>query len=146
MPYVYLKFAIIPSVLFIFTEVHMQTERYQSMKHIKQDFSFKACLPSPCVNLRVWTEVNIQVFLEYGHVAYQIKEDRACQQHGSKCLPIYSPWPCGGVKRSKVYFFSTVMLHIKLNGMTNAVTCKQVFWPNIVKFRLFYVLVWLISN
>ena len=33
------------------------------------------------------------------------------------------------------------MLHIKLKGMTNAVTCKQVFCPYIVKFRLFHDLV-----
>ena len=29
------------------------------------------------------------------------------------------------------------MLHIKLKEMTNAVTCKQIFCPYIVKFRLF---------
>ena len=48
--------------------------------------------------------------------------------------------PRGGVNRSKLYFFSTVMLHIKLKGMTNAVTCKY-SRPYIVKFRLFHVLV-----
>ena len=41
--------------------------------------------------------------------------------------PYTTPDPGGGVNRSKVYFFSTVMLHIKLKGMTNAVTCKQIF-------------------
>ena len=38
-------------------------------------------------------------------------------------------------------FFITVMLHIKLKGMTNAVTCKQIFCPYIVEFRLFHFLV-----
>ena len=41
----------------------------------------------------------------------------------------------------KSTFFSTVMLHIKLKGMTNAVTCKQIFCLYIVRFRLFHVLV-----
>ena len=55
------------------------------MKHIKRNFSFKASPPpSPCVNLKGWTGQNSS-FLEYGHVAYQIKEDSTCRQHGSKC-------------------------------------------------------------
>ena len=72
-----LKFTITQSILFFLTDIHMQTERYQSMKHTKRDFTFKPP-PPPRVNLRGWTEVKIQVFLESGHVAYQIKEDSAC--------------------------------------------------------------------
>ena len=55
------------------------------MKHIKQILVLKPAPPPPCVNLRGWTEVKIQVFLEYEHVAYRIEEDSACRQHGSKC-------------------------------------------------------------
>ena len=81
----YLKFTIIPPVLFIFTEIHMQLEIAKYETH-QTDFSFKACPPPPpCVNLRGWTEVKIQVFSEYEHVAYRIEEDSACRQHGSKC-------------------------------------------------------------
>ena len=55
--------------------------------------------------------------------------------------PLIPPDPRGGVNRSKHNFFITFMLHIKLKGMTNAVTCKQILCPYIVKFRLFHVLV-----
>ena len=41
----------------------------------------------------------------------------------------------------KSTFLSTFLLHIKLKGMTNAVTCKQIFCRYIVKFCLFHVLV-----
>ena len=62
----YLKFAIIQSVLFIFTENQMQTEipKYETYQ---TDFIFKACpplppSPPPWVSLRGWSEVKIQVF------------------------------------------------------------------------------------
>ena len=77
----YLKFAIIQSVLFIFTEIHMQTEipKYETYQTGFYFISLPHPLPPPTwVNLRGWTEVKIQVFLEYGHVAYQIKKDSAC--------------------------------------------------------------------
>ena len=65
--------------------------------------------------------------------------------HASNMVANVNPWippdPGGGVNRSKVYFFSMVMLHIKLKGMTNAVICKQIFCPYILKFCLFHVLV-----
>ena len=49
------------------------------MKHTKRGLTFKACrLPPSWVNLRGCTEVKIQVFFKYGHVAYQINEDSAC--------------------------------------------------------------------
>ena len=56
------------------------------MKHIKLDFTFKACaLPHPLGELKGLDRDQNSSFLEYGHVAYQIKEDSACLQHGSKC-------------------------------------------------------------
>ena len=72
----YLKFAIIQSVLFIFTEIHMQTEipKYETLQ---TGFYFKSLPPPPPpVNLR--DKGQNSSFLEYGHVAYQIKEDSAC--------------------------------------------------------------------
>ena len=49
------------------------------MKHIKQDFNFKACPISPPLGeLKGLDRGQNSSFLEYGHVAYQIKEDSAC--------------------------------------------------------------------
>ena len=70
----YLKFAINRSVLFIFTEIHMQTE---IPKYETHQTPVAPPPPPPWVNLRGWTEVK-KSFLEYGHVAYQVKEDCAC--------------------------------------------------------------------
>ena len=43
------------------------------MKHIKQDFSLKAWVQSPRVDLGGGAKAKIKLFSEYGHVAYQIK-------------------------------------------------------------------------
>ena len=48
------------------------------MKHIKQDFIFKACPPPPLGELKRLDRGQNSSFLEYGHVAYQIRKDSAC--------------------------------------------------------------------
>ena len=44
------------------------------------------------------------------------------QQHGSMVQSADPPDPEGGVKRSKFNSQNMVMLHIKLDGITNAAT------------------------
>ena len=53
------------------------------MKHIKRDFSLKAC-----VRVR-WAEAKI--ISEYGHVAYQIKADNAGSNMVANILPTDTP-------------------------------------------------------
>ena len=45
------------------------------MKHIKRDFSFKAWVRGCWVDLGGGAQAKIRLFLENGHVAYQIKAD-----------------------------------------------------------------------
>ena len=52
-----------------------------------------------------------------------MKEDEAC----SFCSEYFIHSGGGGVKIP--LFQNKVMLHIKLKGMTNAFTCKQIFCP-----------------
>ena len=42
------------------------------MKHIKRDFSLKAWVRAPWVDLGGGAKARIKLFPEYGHVAYQI--------------------------------------------------------------------------
>ena len=63
-------------------------------------------------------------FLEHGHVVYQIK-CHECSNMVASILPADPPPnPCGGGdQKVKIHLFQNmVMLHIKLNGITNAVT------------------------
>ena len=57
------------------------------MKHTKRDSTLKACRlpPPPPGELKGLDKGQNSSFWGYGHVAYQIKEDSACFQHGSKC-------------------------------------------------------------
>ena len=70
------------------------------MKQIKQDFSLKAWGPAPWVNLAGRADANIQLFLEYGHVAYQIKGNYPCSNMVANTLPYDHPPPDPGVKKS----------------------------------------------
>ena len=49
-------------------------------------------------------------------------------QHDNNFLPVdpHSLDPGGGVKKSIQLFQNMVMLHIKLNGITNAATCPPI--------------------
>ena len=53
-------------------------------------------------------------FSEYGHVAYEIKENQECSNILANILSADTPDPGDGVSRSKFNFFQNmVMLHIK---------------------------------
>ena len=72
--YVYLKFAIIQSVVFIFTEIHMQTEIPKNETY-QTGFTFKAYPPPPPLGeLRGWTEVKIQVFWNMDMLHIKLKK------------------------------------------------------------------------
>ena len=62
------------------------------MKHIKRDFSLKAWVRAPGVDLGVGAE-NL-TFSEYGHVAYQIKADDTCSNMVANILPTDTPLFC----------------------------------------------------
>ena len=65
-------------------------------------------------------------FSEHGHVAYQIKENHKCSNKVANILPSDAPprpWGWGQKVRIRL-FQNMVMLHIKFNGITNAVDIK----------------------
>ena len=89
------------------------------MKHIKQDFSLKAWVRDPGVDLEGWVEANI-ISSESGHVAYQIKADYVCSKMVANGLPKDTPSTQGvGSKGQTISFCdsSHIMLHIKLRGI-----------------------------
>ena len=55
------------------------------MKHIKRDISLKACVRVRWVDLGGGAGANF--FLEYGHVAYQVKADDAGSNMVANILP-----------------------------------------------------------
>ena len=68
-------------------------------------------------------QIKIQLFPEYGHVAYQINGNHEMQQHGSKCFACRSPLiphhPRGWGQKVKIQLFQNmVMLHITFIGIT----------------------------
>ena len=69
-----------------------------------------------------WDGVNRSKFnfLEYGHVAYQIKENPKCSNIIANFLPTDNP-TLGSVGQNS-FFFNMVLLHIKLRRVTNTAT------------------------
>ena len=66
--------------------------------------------------------VKIQHLSEHGHVAYQIKWNHKCSNMVATFLPADpNPGDCGQKVKFQL-FQNTVMLHIKLKGITNATT------------------------
>ena len=62
-------------------------------------------------------------FSEYGHAAYEIKENQERSSMVANILSVDIPDPGDGVSRSKFYFFQNmVMVHIKLKSITTAAT------------------------
>ena len=67
-------------------------------------------------------------FSEYGHVAYQIKENEAYNNMVANNLHLHKPFTPGvGSKGNFLPFLKVVMLHIKLSGMKHRTPCKEIF-------------------
>ena len=80
-----------------------------NMKHINCDFGSKTCAGPPG-----WTCQN-SIFLEHGHVAYQIKGNHCCSNMVENILagnPLPPPLTLG-VKRSKLNFYRILSYQIK---------------------------------
>ena len=84
------------------------------MKHIKWDFSLKAWVRAPWVDLGGGTEVKIKLFSDYGHVVYQIKADDAGSNMVANILPTDTPFTQGVGSKGQTISLKVVMLHIKL--------------------------------
>ena len=82
------------------------------MKQIKWDFSLKAWGQSPRVDLGVGPRPKLN-FLEYGHVAYQIKANSSCSNMVANILPTDTSSTPG----QNSFFLKIVMLHIELKGI-----------------------------
>ena len=72
----------------------------------------------------------IQLFSEYGHVAYQIKGNDECCIMYAHSMSLHTPLtPEVGSKVKKVLFLKVVMMPIKLMGMEHRAPCKHMFCP-----------------
>ena len=76
------------------------------MKHIKQDFSLKACVRACWVDLGGGGRGQNEVFSEYGHVAYQIKADDAGNNMVANILPKDTPSTQGVRSKGQTIYFS----------------------------------------
>ena len=62
-----------------------------------------------------WIGEKINFFSEYGHVAYQIKENEAYNNILAYSLPLHTPLTLGwGQKVKHFSFLKVAMLHIKI--------------------------------
>ena len=67
---------------------------------------------------------------EYGHVAYQIKENETYNNMLANILHLHTPLTPGvGSKDHFFSFLKVVMLHMKLTGMKHRTPCKQIVCP-----------------
>ena len=124
------------------------------MQHIKRDFSLKAWVRVPWVDLGGGAQAKINLFSEYGHVAYQIKANDTGNNMVANILPTDTPLTQGwGQKGQTIYFSesSHVAYHIKADGAgSNMVAnrCPQTHprlrgWGQKVKLYLFLKVVML---
>ena len=91
-------------MLIFFAEILLTGRAAIDIKHIKQDFSLKACVRACWVDLGGGAEVKIK-FSEYGHVVYQIKADDAGNIMVAIFLPTDTPSTQGvGSKGQTIYF------------------------------------------
>ena len=83
------------------------------------------------------SQVLIQLFSEHGHVAYQIKWNHERSNMEQIFCPQTPPPPPPNTHTAEVgvtiqlFQNMAVMLHIKLNVIANAVTCKHIFCPGV---------------
>ena len=62
------------------------------MKHIKRDFRSEACASPPGWTKGVGSKGRNSTLSEYGHVAYQIKENHECSSMSRSIMPA-DPYP-----------------------------------------------------
>ena len=78
-------------------------------------------LPADPPTLGVGSKGQNSTYSDHGHVAYQIKCHK-CSNMVAKILPADPPTLGVGSKGQNLTFSEHTMLHIKLNGITNAAT------------------------
>ena len=103
--------------LVLLTEILHSNRDKKKMKHFKRDLSLKAWVLPPWVDLGVRTEAKLQLFSEYGYVAYQFKEDHTCNNMVANNVP--RPPPPPRRQKVKIPLFSDyghVAYQIKGNG------------------------------
>ena len=76
------------------------------MKHIKLDFSLKACVQVLWVDLGGGAEAQKIFFSEYGHVAYQIISDYTGSNMVANILPTDKPLTRGVRSKGQTIYFS----------------------------------------
>ena len=114
----YLNFAITNAVVNIFAEIMHAGRGAINTKHMKQDFSLRACVQSPGVVLGVDPRPKLTFFSEYDYVAYQIKADDTCRNMVANVFPTDTPsTPRVGSKGQSI-FLKVVMLHVKLRKLS----------------------------
>ena len=104
----------------------MQTKvQYKDMKHIKQDFSSKACVRPPGWTLGMGQRPKFKLFQNMVMLHIKFQGNDACSNMIANIFPVLTS---GGSKGHN----STFSVHghvVYQKGMTNAATCKHIFWP-----------------
>ena len=80
-----------------------------------------------------------ETFLEYGHIAYQIKWNNAYSNMVANILPTDTPLTLGSGLKSQTFFLKEVMSHIKFKVMEcraqgNQTHPQPLGWDQKVKF------------
>ena len=102
----YLNFVINKAIVNIFAESLHAGRAAIDMMHIKGDLSLDAWVRSPSMSIGEGTEAKINLFLEYGRVAYQIKAVAECSNMVANILPTDTPLTLGWGQNVKPYLFS----------------------------------------
>ena len=94
------------AIVNIFAEILHAGRAAIDMKHIKGDFSLNTWVRSPRVNIGGGTEAKINLFSEYGHVAYQIKAEEDGNNMVVNLLPTDKSLTLGWGQKVEPYLFS----------------------------------------
>ena len=79
---------------------------------------------------RPWDGINIFIFTERSHAAYQIKREWSIEHHASPYSVLtHILDPSVGVKGQTFFLLKEVGLHIKLKGTEHSASCNHIFCP-----------------
>ena len=121
----YLNFAITKAVVNIFAEI-LHADRRAIDKYIKQDFSLKAWVQSPGVDLGGEAKAKIELFRNMVMLHIKLKLTKHAATWQQIFCPQTHPRPRGRGQKVKPFFFlKVVMLHIKLKGIEHRAPRKQ---------------------
>ena len=121
----YLNFAITKAIVNIFCLNFASAGR--AAIDIKLDFSLKAWVQAPGMDLGGGAEAKIKLFQNMVMLRIKLKLTTFAATWLQIFCPLLHPWPRGWGQKVKQYIFvKVVMLHIKLKGIEHRAPWKQI--------------------